>query len=107
IVNNHALDMVSKTIKMIEDDTKGFLKLTKGSPSTEHVLETNKKMKEMLRELTDLKTKHSGRIEIVEAEEKLKNIQKEITDLRSEEHTSELQSRFDLVCRLLLEKKKK
>src|SRR5437868_8608322 len=32
-----------------------------------------------------------------------------VTDLagRSEEHTSELQSRFDLVCRLLLEKKKK
>src|SRR5437868_9951177 len=30
----------------------------------------------------------------------------EITMRRSEEHTSELQSRFDLVCRLLLEKKK-
>src|SRR5699024_2111015 len=28
-----------------------------------------------------------------------------IGDERSEEHTSELQSRFDLVCRLLLEKK--
>src|SRR5699024_12567727 len=28
------------------------------------------------------------------------------TPFRSEEHTSELQSRFDLVCRLLLEKKK-
>src|SRR5207247_5554469 len=27
--------------------------------------------------------------------------------IRSEEHTSELQSRVDLVCRLLLEKKKK
>src|SRR2546421_7616649 len=27
-------------------------------------------------------------------------------ELRSEEHTSELQSRSDLVCRLLLEKKK-
>ena len=26
---------------------------------------------------------------------------------RSEEHTSELQSHYDLVCRLLLEKKKK
>src|SRR5699024_12871486 len=26
-------------------------------------------------------------------------------NIRSEEHTSELQSRFDLVCRLLLEKK--
>src|SRR5207249_8609255 len=31
----------------------------------------------------------------------------EIAEARSEEHTSELQSRFDLVCRLLLEKKKK
>src|SRR5699024_7187170 len=30
-----------------------------------------------------------------------------VSGLRSEEHTSELQSRFDLVCRLLLEKKKK
>src|SRR5437868_13221242 len=30
-----------------------------------------------------------------------------VISTRSEEHTSELQSRFDLVCRLLLEKKKK
>src|SRR5690349_23040645 len=30
-----------------------------------------------------------------------------ICPIRSEEHTSELQSRRDLVCRLLLEKKKK
>src|SRR5689334_23546794 len=30
-----------------------------------------------------------------------------IGGLRSEEHTSELQSQFHLVCRLLLEKKKK
>src|SRR5207247_10965919 len=29
-----------------------------------------------------------------------------LLQLRSEEHTSELQSRVDLVCRLLLEKKK-
>src|SRR5207249_10916426 len=32
---------------------------------------------------------------------------KEPDGSRSEEHTSELQSRFDLVCRLLLEKKKR
>src|SRR6267378_6447576 len=31
----------------------------------------------------------------------------QLPDARSEEHTSELQSRRDLVCRLLLEKKKK
>src|SRR5699024_2060673 len=30
-----------------------------------------------------------------------------VGEVRSEEHTSELQSRFDLVCRLLLEKKKR
>src|SRR2546421_8925548 len=30
-----------------------------------------------------------------------------VAECRSEEHTSELQSRSDLVCRLLLEKKKK
>src|SRR5690606_40808950 len=30
-----------------------------------------------------------------------------LADVRSEEHTSELQSRENLVCRLLLEKKKK
>src|SRR5207247_7531080 len=36
------------------------------------------------------------------------NTEEEIEQtLRSEEHTSELQSRVDLVCRLLLEKKKK
>src|SRR5438874_6356446 len=35
------------------------------------------------------------------------SIQVAATPTRSEEHTSELQSRRDLVCRLLLEKKKK
>src|SRR5207249_5755873 len=34
------------------------------------------------------------------------HISAELVGKRSEEHTSELQSRFDLVCRLLLEKKK-
>src|SRR5699024_12579340 len=35
------------------------------------------------------------------------NVTEEELAERSEEHTSELQSRFDLVCRLLLEKKKR
>src|SRR5699024_12055683 len=42
---------------------------------------------------------HTGKISIP-----LKIIHAIGIDLRSEEHTSELQSRFDLVCRLLLEK---
>src|SRR5699024_5768930 len=32
------------------------------------------------------------------------NLNDGVLEMRSEEHTSELQSRFDLVCRLLLEK---
>src|SRR5207249_10410646 len=37
---------------------------------------------------------------------KIESITTSFGEIRSEEHTSELQSRFDLVCRLLLEKKK-
>src|SRR5699024_12700841 len=35
----------------------------------------------------------------------LASVTRRLTRVRSEEHTSELQSRFDLVCRRLLEKK--
>src|SRR2546427_9181281 len=35
------------------------------------------------------------------------NVRTDQQDVRSEEHTSELQSQSNLVCRLLLEKKKK
>src|SRR2546422_5803141 len=52
---------------------------------------------------------HPGRLPVMETP-LTKNIGK-VPDLkayeRSEEHTSELQSRLHLVCRLLLEKKKK
>src|SRR2546422_6718377 len=37
----------------------------------------------------------------------VEDVVSELSTLRSEEHTSELQSRLHLVCRLLLEKKKK
>src|SRR5690349_23466876 len=37
---------------------------------------------------------------------KIKSKNPDLVFMRSEEHTSELQSRRDLVCRLLLEKKK-
>src|SRR5438046_5530320 len=41
-----------------------------------------------------------------EAEEGVRKIVADVVVLRSEEHTSELQSLTNLVCRLLLEKKK-
>src|SRR5699024_11515551 len=60
--------------------------------------------------------KKNGQIRKVTVKPKAHKIQKQTVyqigivaksnENRSEEHTSELQSRFDLVCRLLLEKKK-
>src|SRR5438094_7606485 len=38
---------------------------------------------------------------------RLRAVRRHLPESRSEEHTSELQSPYDLVCRLLLEKKKK
>src|SRR5699024_12404409 len=45
-------------------------------------------------------------IEVLSSYQPQQQLQCLAMKLRSEEHTSELQSRFDLVCRLLLEKKK-
>src|SRR5687768_18081690 len=43
---------------------------------------------------------------VADAEARIPTLESQLTE-RSEEHTSELQSRLHLVCRLLLEKKKK
>src|SRR2546422_7540991 len=65
--------------------------------------------------ITELVTKQKSlpaRVPLAEARPgqdlvKLSTERKHLTNVRSEEHTSELQSRLHLVCRLLLEKKKK
>src|SRR5699024_12770460 len=51
----------------------------------------------------------AGKLFVQEAGGKITNLKGDLQSKidRSEEHTSELQSRFDIVCRLLLEKKKK
>src|SRR3989449_8532102 len=53
---------------------------------------------------------HDRPVRRVHARERLPReveIARRVDQVRSEEHTSELQSRLHLVCRLLLEKKKK
>src|SRR5437868_9025489 len=59
------------------------------------------------RDLTDRKEQEEARDAYRDREEaRLRAYADRMAELeRSEEHTSELQSRFDLVCRLLLEKK--
>src|SRR5437867_7446853 len=49
----------------------------------------------------------AGSTDYDEALRKTLNAAPSLDTTRSEEHTSELQSPYDLVCRLLLEKKKK
>src|SRR2546430_9641030 len=58
----------------------------------------------LARENAVLRDSLAGRAEIIGESEPVRRLREQI---RSEEHTSELQSQSNLVCRLLLEKKKK
>src|SRR2546430_9702029 len=49
---------------------------------------------------------HVGEVRAGGAGARARQFRLRVADLRSEEHTSELQSQSNLVCRLLLEKKK-
>src|SRR5690625_19489 len=80
IVNNHALDIVSRTIHAIDGETKEVLNTVKDKPSTEHILEANQKLKQMVNELTELKAKHQGRNDIDEAIQGIRNRQREISE---------------------------
>src|SRR5699024_11429734 len=77
-------------------DNKGFYNLTKLMITG---LDTNSTFKFAT---SNAKTKDGGRQGFIIYDEIHQYEDRQI--VRSEEHTSELQSRFDLVCRLLLEK---
>src|SRR5699024_11652858 len=67
--------------------------------------ESNKQREKLEDDYSELENKlNEANEKIIELEAQLQNDSHiEETVSRSEEHTSELQSRFDLVCRLLLE----
>src|SRR5256884_1129882 len=58
------------------------------------------------REILDAVREKMDRNALSDAAQLKREIKSHIIRIRSEEHTSELQSRLHLVCRLLLEKKK-
>src|SRR5690606_40906977 len=67
----------------------------------------DKAVEKVVEELKSISTPTKGKKEIAQVGTISANNDAEIGNLiRSEEHTSELQSRENLVCRLLLEKKK-
>src|SRR5437773_6957131 len=54
-----------------------------------------------------LRLRHRSHLRRIDGWRKIAAVLGQHTAVRSEEHTSELQSHHDLVCRLLLEKKKR
>src|SRR2546422_4461598 len=71
-----------------------------------HVLRHAAAVAHRLHDLVGLDLQHPGIVRPLEHEQRLPDLVLQGAN-RSEEHTSELQSRLHLVCRLLLEKKKK
>src|SRR5256884_1865596 len=67
---------------------------------------TEERRKEMVKHLHKILEDHRTAVRNVRRDGN-EAIKKALKDKRSEEHTSELQSRLHLVCRLLLEKKKR
>src|SRR5699024_11958866 len=73
-------------------------------PSTDHLIARSP---ETFRQKYNIDARTNHDVHQIDPKSKTVSGQHTISKERSEEHTSELQSRFDLVCRLLLEKKKK
>src|SRR5690606_40140904 len=88
----------------------GLIRLPEGYQPGQPLMVDQRVWQQLAPELT--KTPHQReleRIQLTQAQLALQDLQSRFTSgliPRSEEHTSELQSRENLVCRLLLEKKK-
>src|SRR5699024_7899721 len=85
------------------------IKLTKAAINPENPDSVDDETVEMLEDLITQAMINATSEAAALMENKMKSVTGGISIpglFRSEEHTSELQSRFDLVCRLLLEKKK-
>src|SRR5947207_5890046 len=86
-----------------------YTTLFRSSPEEIRLLNPNTLTSPIFQTAADaaLTLKVYGRVPVLIKDGSTKGNPWEIDFLRSEEHTSELQSHSDLVCRLLLEKKKK
>src|SRR5690625_6356561 len=105
-VKNNTQDIreMKQEIDRLKDDVsdvKSNQQLT--NQNVTHILETLSELKANFKEIDDKMDKN----QIEQLKEYKNGVWKiGVTVIRSEEHTSELQSRGHLVCRLLLEKKK-
>src|SRR5699024_10155329 len=87
LLQDETLPLVSNILKIVPNTVQfGFFSATAG---------------EVLPQIKDLVSENLEVVDVTKEDQS----QGVINHYRSEEHTSELQSRFDIVCRLLLEKK--
>src|SRR5699024_11452719 len=92
VLNNQiALKVDSSTVKQILDDE---LKVVKSNVST-----NQSELKLLSNQISSKVEKSEYTTDINGITQDIKNTKSEINQLRSKEHTSELQSRFDIVCR--------
>src|SRR5690625_7013387 len=103
-----------KKYGLTNDEMEEFIKLNgeiiERAPETEKAISDQGNAYALTADkVKELNNRERERLMIQAREELKKALENEVTLLekRSEEHTSELQSRGHLVCRLLLEKKKK
>src|SRR5690625_7065019 len=82
-----------------------FLDLDRAIPTERGLLPGSGSLISVVSYSTEVEPTVIGKPEKIIMEEALRMIDLPREDVRSEEHTSELQSRGHLVCRLLLEKK--
>src|SRR5690625_6199576 len=85
------------------EDRMEILEETTAMLEHEHIRDLEKQIEED----PSLEEDHEVQEQLAFLQQQLKEEETELLALRSEEHTSELQSRGHLVCRLLLEKKNK
>src|SRR5690606_40965004 len=90
---------------VVDDDNKACWALRKIKEKQEKIEQKKELAETQIRQINEWLESETEKLE--KSIEFLKSLLHEYAVRRSEEHTSELQSRENLVCRLLLEKKKK
>ena len=104
-------DMFDKLVNSVVDSEYNNLEMIDAIKNEDEVKEVSISMEKMPGKKVSVKV--NGKDVGKEVKKEIKKVKKEVKPIekkikrRSEEHTSELQSRGHLVCRLLLEKKKK
>src|SRR5690625_5811644 len=100
------LGLEKEVIDSIMKEHGKAIQAVKPADDYEELKSTNESLQGQLQQLQDtLDEKETALNGVEDIKQELQKYK--IKNLRSEEHTSELQSRGHLVCRLLLEKKKK